>query len=160
MSTKITKGLTAIALAGVLGGGLAACGSSASPASAAKPSPSATASAPAQADPAKDLAAWLAAGGAEAMNSIGRCLTTMGANPTRQQIAALGAAVAKAQSRPMPSSADPKGAFPALMKQYQKVVALYKSGNFDAAASAAGDTTSVMMTLQGEMQAAGVHVSP
>jgi len=46
------------------------------------------------------------------------------------------------------------------MKQYQKVVALYKSGNFDAAASAAGDTTSVMMTLQGEMQAAGVHVSP
>jgi len=84
----------------------------------------------------------------------------MGANPTRQQIAALSAAIAKAQSRPMPSSADPKGAYSALMKQYQKVVALYESGHFAAAASAAGATTSEMMTLQGEMKAAGVQVSP
>ena len=159
MSTKIMKGLAAIALAGMLGGGLAACGSSAGTASAPKPSPSATASAPAKVDPRQDMAAWLAAGGADAMNSIGRCMSTIGDHPTRQQIAALSAAIAKAQSRPMPSSVDPKRAYPALMKQYKKVVAAYESGHFAAATSAAGATTSEIMTLRGEMKAAGVEVS-
>lgn len=164
MSTKITKGLAAIALAGVLGGGLAACGSSAGTASAPKPSTSATASAtasaPAKADPGQDMAAWLAGGGADDLNSVGRCMSAMGGNPTRQQIAALNAAIARAQSRPMPSSVDPKRAYPALMGQYKKVVTAYESGDFAAAASAAGAIASDMKTLQGEMKAAGVEVSP
>jgi hypothetical protein len=160
MSTKITKGLTAIALAGVLGGGLAACGSSASPASAPKPPASPTASAPAQADPSRDMAAWLAAGGADALNSVGRCMSGLGDRPTRQQIAALNAALAKAQSRPMPSSVDPKGAYPALLEQYKKVVTAFESGDVAAATSAASAIANDAKTLQGEMRAAGVEVSP
>lgn len=160
MSTKITKGLAAIALAGVLGGGLAACGSSAGTASAPKPSASATASAPAKADPVKDMTAWIAAGGADDMNSIGQCMSAMGDNPTRQQIAALSAAIAKAQSRPMPSSVDPKRAYPALLEQYRKVASAYENGDVATALSAAGAIASDMKTLQGEMKAAGFDVSP
>lgn len=160
MSTKITKGLAAIALAGVLGGGLAACGSSVSTASAPSPSASAPASAPAKADPGKDMATWMAAGGADDLNSIGRCMSVMGNNPTRQQIGALSAAVARAQSRPMPSSVDPKGAYTAMLEQYKKVVAAYQSGDVATAMSAAGAIAHDMKTLQGEMQAAGFHVSP
>ena len=160
MSTKITKGLATIALAGVLGGGLAACGSSASPASAPKPSTSAPASAPAQADPDQDMAAWIAAGGADDMNSIGRCMSAMGNNPTRHQIAALNAAIAKARSRPIPSSVDPKGAYPALLEQYKKVATAYENGDVDTALSAASAIANDAKTLQGEMKAAGVEVSP
>jgi hypothetical protein len=160
MSTKITKGVAAIALAGVLGGGLAACGSSAGTASAPKPSASATASAPAQAHPGQDMAAWIAAGGADDLNSVGRCLSAMGDNPTRQQIAALSAAIAKAQSRPMPSSVDPKRAYPAVLEHYKKVVTAYENGDVAAAASAAGAIASDVKTLQGEMKAAWFDVSP
>ena len=159
MSTKITKGLAAIALAGVLGGGLAACGSSAGTASAPKAPASPTASAPAKADPGKDMAAWIAAGGADDMNSIGRCMSAMGDNPTRQQIAALNAAIATAQSRPMPASVDPKRAYPALLKQYKKVATAYENGDVAATVSAAGAITSDMKTLLGEMKAAGFDVS-
>jgi hypothetical protein len=160
MSTKITKGLAAIALGGVLGGGLAACGSSASPASAPEPSAPATASAPAKADPGQDMAAWLAAGGADALNSIGRCMSAMGDHPTRPQMAALNAAIAKAQSRPMPSSVDPKRAYPALLEHYKKVVTAYENGDAAATVSAVGAITGDMKTLLGEMKAAGVQVSP
>jgi hypothetical protein len=160
MGTKITKGLAAIALAGVLSGGLAACGSSAGPASAPKPSASATASAPAKADPGKDMAAWIAAGGADDLNSIGQCMSAMGGTPTRQQLAALSAAIAKAQSQPMPGSVDPRRAYPAMLEQYKKVVTAYDSGDVAAAASAAGAIASDMKTLQGEMKAAGFDVSP
>jgi hypothetical protein len=166
MSTKITKGLAAIALAGALGGGLAACGSSASPASAPEPSAPATApapataSAPAKADPGQDMAAWLAAGGADALNSIGRCMSAMGDHPTRPQMAALNAAIAKAQSRPMPSSVDPKRAYPALLEHYKKVVTAYENGDAAATVSAVGAITGDMKTLLGEMKAAGVQVSP
>jgi hypothetical protein len=160
MSTKITKGLTAIALAGLLSGGLAACGSSAGSASAPKPSTSPTASAPAKADPRQDMAAWLTAGGADALNSIGRRMSAMGDNPTRQEIAALNAAIAEAQSRPMPSSVDPKGAYPALLEHYKKVVTAYQSGDVGAEVSAVGVIASDMKTLEGEMKAAGVDVSP
>ena len=160
MSTKITKGLAAIALAGVLGGGLAACGSSAAPAPVPKPPTSAPASVPAKADPGKDMAAWIAAGGADDMTSIGRCMSAMGGNPTRQQIQALNAAIAKAQSRPIPSSVDPKGAYPALLQQYKKVVTAYQNGDIDTELSAAAAIASDAKTLQGEMQAVGFDVSP
>ena len=160
MRTKITKGLAAIALAGLLGGGLAACGGSAGTASAPKPSASAPASAPAKANPGQDMAAWIAAGGADDLSSVGRCVSAMGDNPTRQQIAALNAAIAKAQSRPMPSSVDPKRAYPALLGQYKKVVTAYENGDIAAAVSAAGAIASDVKTLQGEMKAAGVDVSP
>ena len=168
MSTKITKGLAAIALAGVLGGGLAACGNSADTSSAPNPSASATASAsatpsasaPAKADPVKDMAAWIAAGGADDMNSIGRCMSAMGDQPTRHQIAALNAAIAKAQSRPIPSSVDPKGAYPALLQQYKKVATAYENGDIDTALSAASAIANDAKTLQGEMKAVGFAVSP
>ena len=93
------------------------------------------------------------------MNSIGRCMSAMGDNPTRQQIAALNAAIATAQSRPMPASVDPKRAYPALLKQYKKVATAYENGDVAATVSAAGAITSDMKTLLGEMKAAGFDVS-
>ena len=160
MSTKITKGLAAIALVGVLSGGMAACGSSAGTASAPKPSASPTALAPATADPGKDMAAWIAAGGADDMNAIGRCMSAMGDNPTRQQIQALNAAIAKAQSRPMPSSVDLKDVYPALLEHYKKLATAYENGDIDTELSAAGAIVSDVKALQGEIKTAGFDVSP
>ena len=84
----------------------------------------------------------------------------MGDHPTRQQIAALNAAIAKAQSRPMPSSVDPKRAYPALLEQYKRVLTAYESDDVAAGVSAVGAIASDMKTLLGEMKAAGVQVSP
>ena len=106
------------------------------------------------------MTAWVAAGGADDLASIGRCMSVMGGNPTRQQLAALSAAIAKAQSRPMPGSVDPQRAYPALLEHYKKVVTAYESGDVATALSAAGAIASDMKTLQGEMKAAGFDVSP
>jgi hypothetical protein len=160
MNTKTTKGLAAVALVGVLSGGLAACGSSAGSAPAPKPSASTTAPAPAKADRGKDMAAWMAAGGVDDLNSIGRCISAMGDSPTRQQLGTLSAAIARAQSRPMPSSVDPKGAYTAYLEHLKKMVTAYQSGDVATASSAAGSVNGDMKTLQDEMKAAGFDVSP
>ena len=67
-------------------------------------------------------------------------MSVMGGNPTRQQLAALSAAIAKAQSRPMPGSVDPQRAYPTMLEQYKKVVTAYESGDVATALSAAGAT--------------------
>jgi hypothetical protein len=106
------------------------------------------------------MAAWVAAGGADDLNSIGRYMSAMGDNPTRQQIGTLSAAIAKAQSRPMPSSVDPKGAYTAMLEQLKKEVTAYQGGDVAAALSAAGSIARDMNTLRDEMKAAGFDVSP
>ena len=110
--TKIPRGLAVIALMGALIGGLAACSSSPATAPAPKSPTSTTAQATATADPTKDMAAWVAAGGTDDLTSINESMSAMGNNPMPGQIRILDNAIAKAQSRPMPSSVDPKGASP------------------------------------------------
>jgi len=165
VSTTITKGLAAIALAGALTGGLAACGGSAGTGPAPEPSTSTTApapakTAPAQANPTEAIAAWVAAGGPDALASVGRTLSVMGENPTQQQIAALRDAIAEARSRPMPSSLDPKGAYPAMLAHLEKTVIAYANGDIAAALSESGSVATDTQTLENELKAAGFQVSP
>jgi hypothetical protein len=157
--TKIRKGLAVIALMGALIGGLAACGSSPGTAQAPKSPTSTTAQAPAIVDPAKDMAAWAAAGGTDDLKSIDRCMSAMGNNPTQEQIGALNNAVAKAQSRPMPASVDPRGAYASMLGHLKKVVAAYANGDMAIAMSESGSIAADMNMLQDEIKAAGFDVS-
>ncbi len=168
-TARITKRLAVVTLTGALAGGLAACGSSAgttpTPTATATPRSTPTATAPApgptqpEADPTKDMAAWVAAGGADEFNSIGKYLSGMGANPTPNQVSALNAAIAKARSHPIPASVDPKGAYSAMLDRLQKAVTAYRKGDVIAAASAINSTSTDMKTLQDEMKAVGFEVS-
>lgn len=161
MSTKITKGLAAIALITALGGGLASCGNSVGTAPAPKSSASSTAPAPApaKANPGQDMTAWAAAGGTDALNSIGRCMSAMGGSPTPKQMGMLSAALAKAESHPMPSSVDPRGAYIAMLEHLKKVITAYENGDVVTALSESGSMAANMKTLQDEMKAAGFDVS-
>jgi len=167
-TAKITKGLAVVTLTGALAGGLAACGGSAGSSAGTTPAPrsTATATAPApgptqpKADPTKDMAAWVAAGGVNDFNSIGQNLSAMGASPTPSQISALNGAIAKARAHPIPASVDPKGAYSAMLDRLQKAVTAYRKGDVVAAASEINSLSTDMTTLQSEMKAAGFDVSP
>jgi len=166
-TATITKGLAVVTLIGALSGGLAACGSSAGSSAGTTPAPrpTVTATAPApgptqpKADPTKDMAAWVAAGGVDDFNSIGKYLSAMGASPTPGQISALNGAIAKARSHPIPASVDPKGAYGAILDQFQKAATAYQEGDTAAAASEINSTSADMKMLQDEMKAAGFEVS-
>jgi hypothetical protein len=157
--TKIPRGLVVIAVMGALIGGLVACGSSPGTAPAPKAPTSTTAQATATADPTKDMAAWAAAGGTDDLTSINKCMSAMGDNPTPNQIRILDNAIAKAQSRPMPSSLDPKGAYASMLEHLKKIVNAYTSGDVATALSEEGFIATDMRTLQDEMKAAGFDVS-
>ena len=163
-TAKITRGLAVVTLTGALAAGLAACGGSAGTTTPPRPTPTATAPAPSptqpKADPARDMAAWVAAGGMNDFNSIGKHLSVMGTYPTPGQISALNAAIAKARSHPIPASVDPKGAYNAVLDRFQQAATAYKKGDVFAAASAINSTSIDMKTLQHEMKAAGFEVSP
>lgn len=162
-AAKITKKLAVVTLIGALAGGLAACGSSGGGTSAPGSTAAATAPAPSltqpKADPMKDMAAWVAAGGADDFNSIGKCLSVMSAHPTLGQIHALDSAIAKARSHPIPVSVDPKGAYNSALGRFQKAVTAYKKGDVFTAASEINSTSPDMKTLQDEMKAAGFEVN-
>src|SRR5215471_7860597 len=130
---RITKGLVAVMLVG----GVAACGSSAGSTSTPRSTATVPAPSPTQpkADPTSDMAAWVAAGGANDFNSIGKCLSAMGANPTPNQISALNGAIAKARSHPIPASVDPKGVYTAILDRFQKAATAYKKGDVFTAAA-------------------------
>jgi hypothetical protein len=163
-AAKITKKLAIVTLIGALAGGLAACDSSgggtSAPGSAAgtttAPAPSPTQP---KADPTKDMAAWVAAGGADDFNSIGKCLSVMSAHPTLGQIRALDSAIKKARSHPIPVSVDPKGAYNRALGRFQKAVTAYEKGDVFTAASEINSTSTDMKTLQDEMKAAGFEVN-
>ena len=157
--TKIPRGLAVIALMGVLIGGLAACGSSPPTAPAPKSPAATTAPATATADPTKDMAAWVAAGGTDDLTSINRCMSAMGNNPTPDQIRILDNAIAKAQSRPMPPSVDPKDAYASMLEDLKKIANAYTNGDVATALSESGIIATDMKTLQDEMKAAGFDVS-
>ena len=157
--TTIPRGLAVAALIGTLIGGLVACGSSPGTAAAPKPPTSTTAQATATADPTKDMAAWVAAGGTDDLASINGYMSAMGNNPTPDQIRMLDNAIAKAQSRPMPSSVDPKGAYASMLEHLKKIVNAYTNGDVATALSESGFIATDMKTLQDEMKAAGFDVS-
>lgn len=166
---KITKGLATATLAAALAGALAACGGSVGPTPTPKSTPTpestATATAPApsptrpKADPTTDMASWAAAGGVGDFNSIGNCLSVMGANPTSHQISALNGAIAKARSHPIPVSVDPKGAYGIMLDRLQKAVIAYKKGDIVTAASEINSTSIDIKTLEEEMKAVGLAVA-
>lgn len=162
-TAKIMKGLAVVTLIGGLAGGLAACGSSSGTTSAPRSTATATAPAPTPTPPksdlAKDMAAWVAAGGVDDFNSVGKYLSMMGASPTPDQITALNAAIAKARSHPIPASVDPKGAYNAMLGRFQKAVTAYQKGDVVTAAAEINATSTDMKTLQAEMKAVGFDVS-
>ena len=157
--TKIPRVLAVIALMGAIIGGLAACGSSPGTAPAPKPLTSTTAQATAKADPTKDMAAWVAAGGTDDLTSINKYVSAMGDSPAPDQIRILDNAIAKAQSRPMPSSIDPKGAYASMLEHLKKIVNAYTNGDVATALSESGFIATDMKTLRDEMKAAGFDVS-
>jgi hypothetical protein len=157
--TKIPRGLAVIALIGALIGGLVACGSSPGTAPAPKSPASTSAQATTRADPTKDMAAWVAAGGTDDLASINTYMSAMGNNPMPDQIGMLDNAIAKAQSRPMPSSVDPKNAYASMLGHLKKIVNAYTNGDVATALSEAGFIATDMKTLQDEMKAAGFDVS-
>lgn len=156
---KIPRELAVAALIGALFGGLVACGSSPGTAPAPKSPVSATAQASAKADPTKEMAAWVAAGGTDDLASINTYMSAMGNNPMPYQIRMLDNAIAKAQSRPMPSSVDPKGAYASMLEHLKKIVNAYTNGDVATAQSESGFIATDMRTLQDEMKAAGFDVS-